>query len=345
MLVLVQSQTSRKTRIVTGPMEKVVENIVRGRFHSLPKAVMDVPTLAPLVIKEVLKRVDKECHAITSFEFNSILRQTSPSALKDFTWDKVLEEWRTNAPTFMSFLETASTFVKTQNKKTPKAHRKKCTMAMAGSSLLQARCERMSAAMHRNSIILHHGNAKKGCHRRLAKLGICVSRQSTSNKLKGMSDSQDSDFEWMPVTDESWTTTADEEPRDNSSASSTCSEGDVKERLEMPVMDDDSGSDREDELPQVVVLKKGDLSAEEVTRIKGGTEKEDKPPADGKILFKKPTKRSSEKFQGITASSSKKKKQSSVTSETDEEKTEEKVKLGKVKNKSLLSFGDDEDED
>nr|ACO13307.1 KIAA1143 homolog [Esox lucius] len=115
-------------------------------------------------------------------------------------------------------------------------------------------------------------------------------------------------------------------------------------RLEMPVMDDDSGSDREDELPQVVVLKKGDLSAEEVTRIKGGTEKEDKPPADGKILFKKPTKRSSEKFQGITASSSKK-KQSSVTSEADEEKTEEKVKLGKVKNKSLLSFGDDEDED
>ncbi|CAB1321233.1 unnamed protein product, partial [Coregonus sp. 'balchen'] len=64
-------------------------------------------------------------------------------------------------------------------------------------------------------------------------------------------------------------------------------------------MEDDSGSDREDELPQVVILKKGDLSAEEVLQIKGvkdGTEK-DKPPADGKILFKKPTKRSSDKFR------------------------------------------------
>lgn len=36
----------------------------------------------------------------------------------------------------------------------------------------------------------------------------------------------------------------------------------------MPTLDDDSGSDREDELPQVVVLKSGDLSAEEAKKIK-----------------------------------------------------------------------------
>lgn len=36
----------------------------------------------------------------------------------------------------------------------------------------------------------------------------------------------------------------------------------------MPTLDDDSGSDREDELPQVVVLKSGDLTAEEVKKMK-----------------------------------------------------------------------------
>ena len=41
------------------------------------------------------------------------------------------------------------------------------------------------------------------------------------------------------------------------------------QRQAMPTLDDDSGSDREDELPQVVVLKKGDLSADEVKHIKG----------------------------------------------------------------------------
>ncbi|CAJ0965931.1 unnamed protein product [Ranitomeya imitator] len=41
------------------------------------------------------------------------------------------------------------------------------------------------------------------------------------------------------------------------------------QRQDLPVIADDSdGSDKEDELPQVVVLKKGDLSAEEVMNIK-----------------------------------------------------------------------------
>ncbi|XP_061529676.1 uncharacterized protein KIAA1143 homolog [Phycodurus eques] len=118
-------------------------------------------------------------------------------------------------------------------------------------------------------------------------------------------------------------------------------------RQEMPALDDDSGSDREDELPQVVIVKDGDLTSEEVKHLKeginpkGDTEKGDEPPSDGKILFKKPAKRSStDKFQGITASSSKKKR--------DAVKKEEKKDVNsgkKVKNSSLLSFGGDEEEE
>ncbi|XP_077383065.1 uncharacterized protein KIAA1143 homolog [Festucalex cinctus] len=118
-------------------------------------------------------------------------------------------------------------------------------------------------------------------------------------------------------------------------------------RQQMPTLDDDSGSDREDELPQVVVLKDGDLTPEEVKQVKEGiepngeSEKSDEPRADGKILFKKPAKRSSsEKFQGITASSSKKKR------ETVEKEEKKEVNSGKkVKNNSLLSFGGEEEED
>uniref|UniRef100_A0A8C6KNR2 Zgc:77056 n=1 Tax=Nothobranchius furzeri TaxID=105023 RepID=A0A8C6KNR2_NOTFU len=109
-------------------------------------------------------------------------------------------------------------------------------------------------------------------------------------------------------------------------------------RQVMPDLDDDGGSDREDELPQVVVLKSGDLTAEEVKTIKDG--KDDQAPSKGKILFKKPAKRSSsDKFQGITATSSKKKK-------SEAGKGGEEGKTGsKVKNNSLLSFGGDEDEE
>ncbi|XP_012709464.2 uncharacterized protein KIAA1143 homolog [Fundulus heteroclitus] len=122
-------------------------------------------------------------------------------------------------------------------------------------------------------------------------------------------------------------------------------------RQVMPTLDDDSGSDREDELPQVVVLKTGDLSADEVKRVKDETragEKGQEAPPDGKILFKKPAKRSSsDRFQGITASSSKKKKKDDGGGEQGEEEEEEKDKKSgkKVKNNSLLSFGGDEEDE
>lgn len=51
----------------------------------------------------------------------------------------------------------------------------------------------------------------------------------------------------------------------------------------MPTLDDESGSDREDELPHVVVLKSGDLTAEEVKKVKdeiragGSSEKGESP--------------------------------------------------------------------
>lgn len=48
----------------------------------------------------------------------------------------------------------------------------------------------------------------------------------------------------------------------------------------MPTLDDDSGSDREDELPQVVVLQSGDLSAEEAKKIK-----EEQDPGKGEASY------------------------------------------------------------
>ncbi|XP_053914651.1 uncharacterized protein KIAA1143 homolog isoform X2 [Cuculus canorus] len=75
-------------------------------------------------------------------------------------------------------------------------------------------------------------------------------------------------------------------------------------REQLPLADDDDDSDNEDEQPQVVTLKKGDLTAEEAMKIKQqikealkSNESDGEPePADGKIMFRKPAKRSSEKF-------------------------------------------------
>ncbi|XP_019364442.1 PREDICTED: uncharacterized protein KIAA1143 homolog [Gavialis gangeticus] len=121
-----------------------------------------------------------------------------------------------------------------------------------------------------------------------------------------------------------------------------------REQLPVPEEDDESGSDKEDERPQVVVLKKGDLTEEEALKIKeqikDASKLDEEPePSDGKIVFRKPSKRSSEeKFLGLTASSSKKIKESRKN------RSEPKISLNaakQIKNSSLLSFDDEEDDD
>ncbi|XP_074911671.1 uncharacterized protein KIAA1143 homolog [Buteo buteo] len=123
-----------------------------------------------------------------------------------------------------------------------------------------------------------------------------------------------------------------------------------REQLPLAECDSENGSDNEDEQPQVVTLKKGDLTAEEAMKIKqqikealksneSGGEPE---PADGKIMFRKPAKRSSEKFLDFNVSSSKKMKEAKKTKR---EATTPQSTAKQIKNSSLLSFDDEENDD
>ncbi|XP_074644984.1 uncharacterized protein KIAA1143 homolog [Tubulanus polymorphus] len=107
-------------------------------------------------------------------------------------------------------------------------------------------------------------------------------------------------------------------------------------------------SDNEDEKPQIVVLKAGDLTAEEVHDIKH-VPADDRTSSDsiesGKIKFKKPMKRSSDDdscSNDLKISSSKKKKEELLRAA---DETSKKHSRKAVKNSSLLSFGDDDEEE
>ncbi|XP_066289800.1 uncharacterized protein KIAA1143 homolog isoform X1 [Branchiostoma lanceolatum] len=103
--------------------------------------------------------------------------------------------------------------------------------------------------------------------------------------------------------------------------------------------EEDVRDDREDEKPTVVVLGTGDLTQEEADRWGEEKEKKDEETAiaEGKITFKKPVKRSAEEKSNLDASTSTKKRK--------DDKSDKKSKMKKVKNSSLLSFGDDEEEE
>ncbi|XP_077983415.1 uncharacterized protein KIAA1143 homolog [Glandiceps talaboti] len=118
---------------------------------------------------------------------------------------------------------------------------------------------------------------------------------------------------------------------------------DTKKKQELEDLDSDDLPEVEDEKPVVVTLKKGDLTqieAEHYAKTTGKKLEElgkDDSPVDGKIKFKKPTKRTSDEPSELNVSSAKKQKESS-------KKDKKKKDTKKVKNASLLSFDDDEEE-
>ncbi|XP_045061913.1 zinc finger protein 595 isoform X3 [Coregonus clupeaformis] len=153
---------------------------------------MAIPGLGHAMLEEVLKLVTKECVTLVSMRFNSVLRQTSPLSLKTFNWTTVTDEWKTSAPTFLSFL-SASSATASLNPNTTKSA-KSSMVAMAGALLLRARSKNMCAPMYRTSMLLRQGRTRTRCQNKLAKMGVCVSSHSSLTKRREITLSYDKDF-------------------------------------------------------------------------------------------------------------------------------------------------------
>ncbi|XP_064116453.1 uncharacterized protein KIAA1143 homolog [Macrobrachium nipponense] len=116
----------------------------------------------------------------------------------------------------------------------------------------------------------------------------------------------------------------------------------------MPKATDDDCEDKDDELPQVVSIRPGDLTQEEYDQLRSEGKlddllqekseskeskcKEEDPPPDGKIIFRKPAKRAIEDGQ----------KEDGKKLKSDKSGKEKKKNKHKLK---LLSFNEDEEEE
>lgn len=104
----------------------------------------------------------------------------------------------------------------------------------------------------------------------------------------------------------------------------------VETKREVLPHDADELEDKEDEQPLVVVLKSGDLTAEEVANIK---KEEELAPAnlEERIVFRAPTKSSSNA--------------GSKRSRCEEAQSAKRAKVAGVKNTKLLSFDQEDGDD
>lgn len=75
--IIIRTAKCLRSPIVSGPLEVVLDKIVKGLVNRIPHAIMSVPGLLDVVVQEVVDVVKKECNKLTSLKFRSILRQTS----------------------------------------------------------------------------------------------------------------------------------------------------------------------------------------------------------------------------------------------------------------------------
>ena len=95
--------------------------------------------------------VDKELKYLCSDHLNSILRSRD---IEHFTWEKLLDELRKNAPTFFGFLETCF------RTRTPRQN-SDAVMGFCSAIILKHRYDRMNLVQKILSLVMYSGHAGK----------------------------------------------------------------------------------------------------------------------------------------------------------------------------------------
>lgn len=190
------------TRRARKPFRTLMNNIYRRRYRVLAKNMMKIPGQSQLIIDEVLKKVEKECRFLISKKFQSVSQASAPShPTPEFKCEKVLNEWKSAAPTLLQFLKCASaatSFIKhrTKGAKLDEGEswsRKKPEVMMAGLILLNCSSKlRLSKRYRRN------GGAKR---RRIERISRIIGSQSaTRKKMMEVAETWDNGFlEWKKV--------------------------------------------------------------------------------------------------------------------------------------------------
>lgn len=121
-------------------------------------AVLKHHVLYTKLVTSFQKIILNECkHLCEKKKFSSILRCTTPKDLLSFSWEKLLNEWKAEAPLLYNILTSVATPASVVS--LPEDH--KPAVCTAGAILLKSHNLHMSALQHIVGILLFHGNASK----------------------------------------------------------------------------------------------------------------------------------------------------------------------------------------
>ena len=150
-------------RTLSSSVKPIGLALCKGNWRSVASAVMKCDEVRTIVIELILKELNDQCaHLCEKVHFKSVLRQSTLDDLLKFEWQTLIDEWKLEAPLFLSFLQAAAAPPRLRNKqKGVTVASRFPPMCMGGTVLLKERNKDMSALHQLVGIYLFHGDLHK----------------------------------------------------------------------------------------------------------------------------------------------------------------------------------------
>lgn len=143
-----------KSYYMTPSRRRICKPLVRGSRCALARRCLKDRVVRKYITKGVGLSLQHEIASLCSDKVNSVLRDKSAQAIETFSWEAVIEEMKTRAPTLLSLLESCT--------KTKKARKnKKAVIGVIAAILCKHRRPTASLLQRLVSIVLYSGHASK----------------------------------------------------------------------------------------------------------------------------------------------------------------------------------------
>ena len=93
---------------MTPTRRKICKPLIRGSHCAVARRCLKDSCISKYIVKGIGLSLKHEIASLCSDKVDSVLRDKSVNALETFSWDVVMEEMKTRAPTLLSLLQTCT---------------------------------------------------------------------------------------------------------------------------------------------------------------------------------------------------------------------------------------------
>lgn len=142
-------------------MKRIGRSVGRGSANAIARQVLQHKRVKGAVLKVVGQQIRKEMMVMCKQKTASVLRDLSSEAMQSFTWDTLVEELKTKAPTLLQMIRECVRTKRRQVSARSYIVDENAIIGLCTAILLRHRNKNMNLVQRIISVLLYSGHAPK----------------------------------------------------------------------------------------------------------------------------------------------------------------------------------------